>query len=363
MSRPRSFVRGRAGFTLVELLVVIAIIGVLVALLLPAVQAAREAANRMSCGNNLKQLGIGIHNFHDTKKTLPPGGHSDAAPVGLAAVTDQNWGSSWLVWILPYMEEGPIYDKFTFPGSSGWGSTNNPIVAQNVFISSYFCPSSPLPKKCRSVPPGTPANTTIMASTYVGISGAANGLISGYTDPRVFIGTASNCCSGGHVSGGGVLIPGEWELTMANVTDGLSNTMFVGENGDFLVCQDGSKRDYRASSQHGWMIGSQHIDPPTSTAGGDWRSFNMTTVRWSINDKKGTKLGGSTPGWPNWPGDCAQFGVCENTSTNVPLNSAHPGGVQVLMGDGSVRFLSETTTMDVVAAAAIRDEGRATQLP
>jgi hypothetical protein len=339
---------------------VIAIIGVLVALLLPAVQAAREAANRMSCSNNLKQLGIGIHNFHDTKKTLPPGGHNDMPPVGTS--TNGNWGSSWLVFILPYVEQGPLYDKFLFTDGSGWSgtsATNNCTVAKGLHIATYWCPSSPLPKTNR----GSFTANPHMAPTYVGISGASNGLISGYTDSRMALGTSVNCCSGGHVSGGGVLIPGEAKLTLANVTDGLSNTMFVSENGDFLVCQDGSKKDYRASGQHGWMIGSQRNAPPANNAGGDWRSFNMTTVRWPINDKKGTKLGGSTPGWPNWPGDCAQFGVCENTSTNVPLNSAHPGGVQALLGDGSVRFISETTTMDVVAAAAIRDEGRATQLP
>jgi hypothetical protein len=87
----------------------------------------------------------------------------------------------------------------------------------------------------------------------------------------------------------------------------------------------------------------------------------MTTVRWPINDKKGRSQGSA--GWPDAPGNCGAVGVCDNASTNLPLNSAHAGGVMGLMGDGSVRFISETTAMSIVAAAAIRDDGQSTQLP
>src|SRR2546427_5297251 len=99
--RASLLVRGRSGFTLVELLVVIAIIGVLVALLLPAVQAAREAARRMSCSNNLKQLSLALHNYESTFSSLPPAG------------IDTNQ-MSWVVMLLPYMEQQPLFDKFNF---------------------------------------------------------------------------------------------------------------------------------------------------------------------------------------------------------------------------------------------------------
>jgi prepilin-type N-terminal cleavage/methylation domain-containing protein len=351
------------GFTLVELLVVIAIIGVLVALLLPAVQAAREAANRMSCGKNLKQLGIGIHNFHDTKKILPAGGFSDQPPYG----TGGGWGSSWLVFIAPFIEQGPLYDRFTFTGGSGWGASasNNGNVANGVIIPIFICPSSPLSPSCSSPHNGGTIQT---APSYVGISGAVNGLLPGFNETRQAQGGGSaGCCSGGIAAAGGTLVPGNGKLKFASLTDGLSNTLIVSENADFIVTQDGSKKDWRSGGLHGWMIGWHHTLPPDTTngwhVGGDCRTFNMTTIRWPINDKQGRSQGSAIPAWPNAPGNCGAIGVCDNASTNLPLIAAHPGGVMGLMGDGSVRFISETTTMSIVASAAIRDDGKAMQLP
>src|SRR5688500_15506194 len=133
-----SKVLGRRAFTLVELLVVIAIIGVLVALLLPAVQAAREAARRRSCSNNLKQQGLALHNFHDTCSRLPRGCATDMQAFGeTPAGTADGWGSSWMVFILPQVEQGALYDKLKFDGSSGHTHAGNLSYFNNVVVKGY----------------------------------------------------------------------------------------------------------------------------------------------------------------------------------------------------------------------------------
>jgi len=343
---------------LVELLVVIAIIGVLVALLLPAVQAAREAARRSSCSNNLKQQAIAVHNHHDTLLRLPPGGGTDTQPWGASG---GGWGSSWIVFTMPYMEQTAAYDKLVFTGSSGWGNVN-PVYTANLKIKAFICPSSPQEDSCRSPPPNTPSGAKIMAASYVGISGAVSGIIpiantspvTYYNETRINTpGSATDCCSGGIVSGGGVLFPGG-KITLAAITDGTSNTIMIGEASDNLITADKTKRDFRSSAQHGFMIGFHSANaPPNLGNGGDLRTFNMTTIRYNLNDKN---KGGA--GWPNWPGDCGSVGVCQNASSNHPLVSAHPAGVMVALADGSVRFLSQNTALGTVAALATRDDGQ-----
>src|ERR1700676_1337681 len=135
----------RPGFTLIELLVVIAIIAVLIGLLLPAVQKVREASSRLQCQNNLKQLGIGMHAHHDALNRLPPGGANDEPPFGTQAGSSGNWGSSWMVYILPYIEQDNIYRQWNFSGQPAVFNTNKNTVANNGEIKTYFCPSSPLP--------------------------------------------------------------------------------------------------------------------------------------------------------------------------------------------------------------------------
>ena len=153
--------RHAKGFTLVELLVVIAIIGVLIALLLPAVQQAREAARRMQCSNNLKQIGLALHNYHETFESLPMGNSSY-----------QDWGISWMPALLPYVEQGALYDKFDFDTlGANYGYSNQCNNLGNdakTLIDVFMCPSSPLPKRVTSTCAGS------MVASYVGISGAAN---------------------------------------------------------------------------------------------------------------------------------------------------------------------------------------------
>ncbi|MEX2173623.1 MAG: DUF1559 domain-containing protein [Pirellulaceae bacterium] len=371
--------RRPTGFTLVELLVVIAIIGVLVALLLPAVQAAREAARRSQCSNNLKQMGIAIHNFHDTHNRLPPGATIDQQPFGNSP-NGAAYGATWFVYILPFIEQGPLYDKFRLDGNSGWGGPNTGLASKaswnrswagGIVIKSFICPSSPLsPLVTSSYTPYTPlepgmSNAHLMAPSYAGISGATNNmfLVNGvqvYNETRLNTPSgAAGCCSGGIIGGGGSLVSNA-QFSMASLTDGTSNVMLVSEVGNFLVTQDGTKRDWRPSGPHGWIIGANRPGVPGTPQwpnGSDNRSFSLTTVRWPINH-----FMRASNGLPNNPGNCGSLGVCNNTSTNTPLNSAHPGGVMILLGDASVRFLSQTTTDLIQGSLATRDDGQVVAL-
>jgi prepilin-type N-terminal cleavage/methylation domain-containing protein len=346
----------RRGFTLIELLVVIAIIAILIALLLPAVQQAREAARRTECKNKLKQIGIALHNCHDVKKMFPPGGTNDRAPWGSHTGTS-SWGASWLVWILPYIEQNAMFTNMLFDqGTSGWGgrADHNKAQAGNVVLQAYRCPSSPLPEYITSPHGGNVGGTqNLMMPTYVGISGANSGMITGFNETRISQGTTSTpgCCSGGRISGGGTLIPYDGK-NFKDISDGSSNVMVVSEHGDFLQTANLAKVAWTAAGPHGWIIGIRgNGSAPGTSPGyaGDARAFNITTVRYRINQKTG---------WTNAPGDCGNQGVCDNTGQNIPLNSAHPGGVQCLMGDGAVRFLNDNLSTDTLARLATRDDGQ-----
>lgn len=345
----------RRGFTLIELLVVIAIIAILIALLLPAVQQAREAARRSSCKNNLKEIGLALHNFHDVYSTLPPGGSDDQSPFGTQR---GSWGASWMALILPQIEQNPMYQQMSFHNGSGWGGAANQNInaAARVVIGIYKCPSTPLDDLCKSVHGGNGSGGSrlIQAPTYAGVSGSANGLVPNYQSPRFWVardtGTA-NCCVGGIAATNGALFGGD-AIEFADITDGLSNTFLVGEYSDWLVTQDGTKQDYRNSARHGFIIGWHHHGKPNNSLSGhrtDARVFNCVTLRYPINQKTG---------WPNHPGDCGNLGVCDNASANIPFNSTHPGGAQFLLGDGSVRFVSENINFATLARLCTRDDGQ-----
>jgi prepilin-type N-terminal cleavage/methylation domain-containing protein len=313
----------RHGFTLVELLVVIAIIGTLVGLLLPAVQSARESARRSSCQNRLKQIGLAVHQHHDARGRLPPSGAADAKPFGTHPTGA--WGSSWLVYLLPFMEEQQLYNSWKFDGS-GYGIF--PLAAYGMAMPGLRCPSSNLPQS-RSFD-----TNNVARSSYVPICGAANGLITSpaYTDSS----RVNTSGSGGSTNAyNGMLFPNS-QLKFKDCTDGTSKAMIIGEQSDFLTDTSGVKQPWQSSGSFGWTLGTPHNLP-------DQDSYNRTTIRHPINQKSG------------WDGTTLGVGV--GTAGNIPLNSAHPGGVQSLLLDGAVRFLTDETTMQTLAQLAIRDDG------
>lgn len=314
------------GFTLVELLVVIAIIGVMVGLLLPAVQAAREAARRMSCSNNLKQIGLALHNYHDSYNQLP---------AGAAGQSNGGWGLSFFVGILPYVEQQAYYDNINFNiASRGYtGNCSNPVLA-NKQMAWLRCPSDP-----RDMLGAATCGNNSTLPSYKGISGSAPVAgttvgLGGYTEPNV---SNNGCCAGVPASGinsrGGVLIANKW-IRFAEITDGLSNTAAVGEHANFVFTAAGAK--VTVSDHHGWMMGAGN----QSVVYGD-RVFNCTTVTF----KPGTR----THGLP---------GITANYGANAPLLSAHPGGSMLALADGSVIFLSETIDLRTLAFLVTRNDGQ-----
>jgi len=316
---------------LIELLVVIAIIAILIGLLLPAVQKVREAAARMSCSNNLKQLGIAVHSYNDAVNYLPPGCANDVAPFGNGS---NGWGSSWKVYILPYIEQDNIFRQWQFNNNSGYVNVSpNLTLINRVTIKTYRCPSSPLPEYYS----GSNNNGQIeMMSSYTGVAGA-------YTDTP---NSQNICCngSGNIVSGGGVLIA-NGRITLVGITDGTSNTIMVAEQSDHLrdasnLPIPGPYTAITSQGPHGWTMGIGSTG--VGGAAGE-RTFNCTTTRWQINQRG--------------LGDNAGNGTNNNTGANIPWSSGHTGGAMCLYGDGGVRFVPQTASLAVLISLSTRAGG------
>jgi prepilin-type N-terminal cleavage/methylation domain-containing protein len=356
--------KSRHGFTLVELLVVIAIIGVLVALLLPAVQAAREAARRSQCTNNIKQIVLGCHNFHDSYGTVPS--IVSYKPTGGGGTTGgfgAGWG--WLPFMLPYVEQKALFDTINFNTNV---CCNSMKLVQNAVIPAFSCPSDPLGKGFLSDRglPTTSCNDGSGSAVFSGLVGGTaqasvvrarpSSYLGSFGDGFVLADTAGysvgatgraygcggcsevssktqagpNCPTPGIGWGGGPDHRGIWDyrnsrppIRFANITDGLSNTIMVGHTSSMAAGYD-----MVWFTNTGSTIGTSL--PP---------NFNVAP---SVQQRSFYCPGCDLLGTP-WRGRGFQ---CH-----------HPGGVVVGMADGSVTFISQTVNQVAFNAMGSREGG------
>jgi prepilin-type N-terminal cleavage/methylation domain-containing protein/prepilin-type processing-associated H-X9-DG protein len=278
----------RPAFTLVELLVVIAIIGILIALLLPAVQAAREAARRSECTNNLKQIGLGLHLHHDQNRKFPPGGVASPQTVH---------DSTWITAILRYIEQTSLDDQIDWLNHN-FGSATHPV--QKVTLTLFHCPSDVRPKPNDTYPP-------LARGNYV----ANNG-----------IGPMAEWAGGPRMTREGGVFYMNGEMAMADIRDGTSQTAMVSEIRAVKDTHDG-----RGILHYVENPIYHHNYTPNSLIPDEIRTA------WCVSTLEAPCIG-TFPAW-------------NQRAIIMTARSNHPGGVNLLLGDGSVRFVQETIRLDI----------------
>jgi prepilin-type N-terminal cleavage/methylation domain-containing protein/prepilin-type processing-associated H-X9-DG protein len=405
--------RMRRGFTLIELLVVIAIIAVLIALLLPAVQAAREAARRAQCTNNMKQIGLALHNYHQATDIFPLGA-SQHAQSPTAPMSDYTTWGAWSAHALnlPYMEQQPIYNaiNFTYGGAYGYGAYANQT-AWNKVVKSYLCPSDDQ----AGIGGGPPVGAGIITNWWGYNSSTPNDCYGpNICSYRMCIGTtASRFGDGRPADGGGSegyagCTPDPFNITgwganancypscegmfcmyisygIKDCTDGTSNTILAAESlvGDSTALRSsgGHKRNNGVNSNApfpwgagemtdaGAMPWTTRVVPVINACTQAYLASSISNGQMCVQDGVRWGYGGvgitmfNTVLTPN--AKIAQWNTCSpsngggNNDYAVFSNcqSNHPGGANVLLGDGSVKFVKDSIQQAIWFALGTRNHG------
>ena len=313
------------GFTLVELLVVIAIIGILMALVLPAVQAARETARRTHCGNNLKQIGLAVHEYHSSNRSFPPGNvikQAGVCPGANPGVTTQD-GANWLISILPHLEQRALYAAYDFTAYNE-GLPNKRV--RETFVGTYACPSDWATDELM-VPAAGPAAAGLLEipyrpGSYRAVSGRSDGFR--YLDTGEFATYPTSWRGAIHAVGA----QGFHAESFASVRDGTAHTLLVGES---------TTRTNRA-----------------------WRTFWAYSYGYF-------SLSAATPQARTLLGDYDHCKSVGGTGSDKPCKrgwgSYHPGGINFALCDGSVHFFGTLMDMDVFAELATIDGRKPARIP
>ncbi|MCA9027680.1 MAG: DUF1559 domain-containing protein [Planctomycetaceae bacterium] len=310
----------KRGFTLIELLVVIAIIAILIALLLPAVQQAREAARRTQCRNNLKQIGLALHNYHDTHLVFPPGYISGGVVSSDPASVETGTGFAWGAMILPQLEQAALFDHFEFEEVT---TDDHNLEHGQTQLPMFRCPSDPAPDTF-TVSDGT-NDYELATANYVGIYGYGSVTMSpGKPDPA------------------GILYRNS-STRLRDILDGTSNTMLVGERmheHDF----DSSMMPVEANST--WYAALPGV-------------FRAPGMMMMANEGPGSLVLGHVG---QTMGMMVMHHTPNTTNHIVNFSSRHTGGMHFLMADGSVHFLSENVDYNTFRWLGQRADGEVTNL-
>ena len=354
MTNPRDPRRHPRGFTLIELLVVIAIIGVLIGLLLPAVQAAREAARRAQCANNLKQMGLALHNYESSANTFPIGYFNLTLSNGCNPNANVTNGHTWESYLLPFMENGALFNAVNF---SRTYNSRSQFTAWGMQSSSYICPSD---TPAEVLDPTQFLKTT--PTSYAASAGTTEVMIYAYDPPT----NADRC---GSIDCNGAF--GVTQVTRgADFVDGLSSTIFLGETSRFPNEPAGSPFNFG-------NIGGLWQGPPWSgsAAWGDTRFMALAYPVPRINSPPAigsaawaTFSGTAYPNCllntsplatdqPSWALDRTTGQVPCRDMGQMGFRSLHPGMANFLMGDGSMKSLRESVNLTTYQALGTRRGG------